>query len=97
MRSLLGALAATATGLGAGTPIALPRPEGWIGTTTQWTVGLGVALGVLDLAVLFLAWRRLQHDGFTGPVKGLLFFGLTVLPIMVTFLSYQHGFSSAAS
>lgn len=95
MGFLLGTLAATATGPGTGTPIALPRPEGWIGTTTQWTVGLGLALGVLDLAILFLTWHRLRREGFTGAVKGLLFFGLAVLPLMVTFLSYQHGFSSA--
>lgn len=91
----LGALATAATGLGAATRVALPRPEGWIGTTTQWTVGLGLALGVLDLTILFVAWRGLRRDGFTGPVKGLLFFGLAVLPLMVTFLSYQHGFSSS--
>lgn len=94
MDVLLGALAAAA-GPGAGAPIALPRPEGWIGTTTQWTVGLGLALGVLDLAILFLTRHRLRREGFTGAVKGLLFFGLAVLPLMVTFLSYQHGFSSA--
>lgn len=71
-----------------------PRPEGWIGTTAQWTVGLGLALGALDLVILFLAWRGLSR-GFSDLVKILLFLGIVILPLMVTFLGYQHGFSSA--
>src|SRR5215475_13103433 len=40
----------------------VPRPEGWIGTAEQWTQGLGIALSLLPLAVIFLG----HTQGFSG-------------------------------
>ena len=70
----------------------VPRPEGWIGTADQWTQGLGIALALLNLIVLVLAWRRLrQGDAPVRPALGLLFIGLMVLPVVVIFLGYSKG------
>jgi cytochrome c nitrite reductase small subunit len=68
-------------------------PAGWLGTTDQWRQGLGIALALLNLGVLFVAWRRLRHAENAQGVKGTLFFGLAVLPVMVIYLSYTQGFS----
>jgi hypothetical protein len=35
----------------------VPQPEGWVGTTDEWTRGLGIALALLTLVVLGVAWR----------------------------------------
>jgi nitrate/TMAO reductase-like tetraheme cytochrome c subunit len=91
---MLGWPAVLAAATGAEAPVIFARPEGWIGTTAQWTVGLGLALGLLDLAILWFAWRGLS-SGLSDLVKVLLLVGLVVLPLMLTFLGYQHGFSSA--
>jgi hypothetical protein len=40
--------------------IAVPRPKGWIGTVSDWMVGLGIAFAVLGLVLLVLAWRSLR-------------------------------------
>ena len=77
------------------TPPPIPRPEGWIGTASEWAQGLGVALAILNLIVLALAWRASGRGGETRALKTLLFFGIAVLPVMVTYLGYQHGFESA--
>jgi len=69
----------------------VPRPEGWIGTTDQWTRGLGLALGLLTLVVLVLAWRRLARGESVRATLGMLFFGLLVLPIIVIFFGYAQG------
>src|SRR5215470_8449845 len=70
-----------------------PRPEGWIGTAEQWTQGLGIALSLLTLGVLAVAWRRLRRGDSLRRLRGTLFFGLGVLPIVVIFLGYTRGFS----
>jgi cytochrome c nitrite reductase small subunit len=69
----------------------VPRPKGWIGTTEQWTQGLGIALAVLNLVVLFVAWRAMQRGGVPRSVTGTLFFGLAVLPLVVIFFGYTQG------
>jgi cytochrome c nitrite reductase small subunit len=69
----------------------VPRPEGWIGTADQWTHGLGIALVLLNLIVLVLAWRRLRQSNAVRPAFGLLFIGLVVLPVIVIFLGYSKG------
>ena len=80
-------LAWAASGPGEG----VPRPEGWIGTTEQWAQGLGIALVLLNLVVLFLAWRGLRRSGSARPVLGLLFVGLVLLPVVVIFFGYTQG------
>jgi cytochrome c nitrite reductase small subunit len=69
----------------------VPRPEGWIGTADQWTQGLGIALVLLNLIVLVLAWRRLRQSNAVRLAFGLLFIGLVVLPVIVIFLGYSKG------
>jgi cytochrome c nitrite reductase small subunit len=71
----------------------VPRPKGWIGTTDQWTQGLGIALALLNLIVLIVAWRRLKQAQTTRGVVGTLFFGLAVLPLIVIFFGYTQGMS----
>jgi len=80
-------LARAAPGTGGG----VPHPEGWIGTTDQWTQGLGLALAILNLVVLFLAWRGLRRTESARPVLGLLFVGLVLLPVVVIFFGYTQG------
>ncbi|HXJ85040.1 MAG TPA: NapC/NirT family cytochrome c [Candidatus Methylomirabilis sp.] len=70
---------------------AVPRPEGWIGTTSEWTQGLGILLTLLNIVVLLVAWRRLQRAENIRGVIGTLFFGLAVLPVVVMFFGYTHG------
>ena len=86
--ALLGATEAFAADLAPATA----RPEGWIGTTEQWTQGLGLALGLLNLVILVLAWRGLRRGGSVVAVGGMLIVGLTLLPLVVTFVGYLHGF-----
>lgn len=69
----------------------IPRPAGWIGTTDQWTQGLGIGLALLNLVVLYVAWRRLRRSGTTDGVAGTLSFGLAVLPLVVIFFGYTRG------
>jgi nitrate/TMAO reductase-like tetraheme cytochrome c subunit len=69
----------------------IPRPAGWVGTSDQWTQGLGIGLALLNLAVLFIAWRRLRRSGTTDGVAGTLFFGLAVLPLLLIFFGYTKG------
>jgi nitrate/TMAO reductase-like tetraheme cytochrome c subunit len=69
----------------------VPRPEGWIGTSEQWAHGLGVALALVNLLVLVLAWRRLGSADALRPALGLLLMGLVVLPVVVIFFGFSHG------
>jgi cytochrome c nitrite reductase small subunit len=84
----LTALAWAATG--ASSPD-VPRPEGWIGTSEQWAQGLGIALALVNLLVLVMAWRRLARSDALRPVLGLLLIGLVVLPVVVIFFGFSHG------
>ena len=72
---------------------AVPLPKGWIGTADEWTQGLGIALALLNLVVLFIAWRRLGRTGGLRGAMGALFFGLAVLPVVVIFFGYSQGMS----
>jgi nitrate/TMAO reductase-like tetraheme cytochrome c subunit len=84
----LSSLAWAATG---GAAEGVPRPEGWIGTSEQWAQGLGIALAVLNLIVLAIAWRRLGKVGRIRPLLGLLLMALVVLPVVVIFFGFSHG------
>jgi cytochrome c nitrite reductase small subunit len=75
-----------------GLDLALPRPHGWIGTTDAWAQGIGLALGVVALVVLALAWRAIRAGGGPAASTSSLFLGLAVLPLVLTFVGYQHGF-----
>lgn len=71
----------------------VPKPAGWIGTSDQWAQGLGIALALLGLIVLGIAWWRLRGADTLRPLGGLLFIGLVVLPLVVTFFGYSQGMS----
>jgi len=74
-----------------------PRPQGWIGTADQWAQGLGIALVLLNLVVLVLAWRRMRRADAVQPALGLLFMGLVVLPVIVIFFGYSRGMAGMES
>jgi hypothetical protein len=38
----------------------VPLPHGWIGTTSDWVRGLGIAFAILNLVLLGFAWRSLR-------------------------------------
>lgn len=71
---------------------AVAQPEGWIGTTTQWAQGLGFGLALLMLILLVIAWRGLRRGGSVRMLGGVLFLALTLLPLLVMFVGYLHGF-----
>lgn len=87
---LLLASAAAAVG-----EVGVPLPRGWIGTTTQWVQGFGVALVVLNVILLLLAWRRLR----AGPSNmwGWLLVAVGLVPTMVTFMTFAHGLESTTT
>jgi len=93
IRACLALLLTPGAAFGAAAADDVLRPAGWIGTTDQWTRALGIALAILNLIVLFVAWGRLRHAQTAQGVKATLFFGLAVLPIVVILLSYTQGFS----
>lgn len=74
----------------------VPLPHGWIGTTSDWVRGFGIAFALLDLALLVFAWRGLRH-GITPTSRGWLFVGVGLVPLMVAFLSFAHGLEESAT
>ena len=89
--ALLATLVTPSAAFAVATMLAIPRPKGWIGTADQWTQGLGIALAVLNLAVLVIAWRHLGRNSSLQGAMGTLFFGLAVLPLVVVFFGYAQG------
>jgi cytochrome c nitrite reductase small subunit len=76
---------------------AVPLPRGWIGTTSQWVQGFGIAFVLLNLAVLAFAWRSLRQGTVTSIVRGWLFVAVGLIPLMVAFLSFAHGLEGSIS
>jgi cytochrome c nitrite reductase small subunit len=74
-----------------------PLPHGWIGTTSQWLLGLGIAFALLDLLLLAFAWRSLRAGTITGTTRGWLFVSVGLVPVMVAFLSFAHGLETSAT
>ena len=89
--ALLATLVTPSAAFAVATMQAIPRPKGWIGTADQWTQGLGIALAVLNLAVLVIAWQHLGRNSSLQGAMGTLFFGLAVLPLVVVFFGYAQG------
>ncbi|HUM17548.1 MAG TPA: NapC/NirT family cytochrome c [Candidatus Nitrosotalea sp.] len=74
----------------------VPLPHGWIGTTSDWVRGFGIAFALLNLALLVFAWRGLRH-GITPTSRGWLFVAVGLVPLMVAFLSFAHGLEESAT
>jgi cytochrome c nitrite reductase small subunit len=75
----------------------VPLPRGWIGTTSEWVRGFGVAFALLNLALLAFAWRSLRSGGVTPTARGWLFVAVGLVPLMVAFLSFAHGLESSTT
>lgn len=69
----------------------VPQPHGWIGTTSQWIQGIGIAFAVFNLVLLAIVWRILARRGVTAVSKALLFGSILVVPVFVVFLATAHG------
>ena len=81
----------------AGVPGGVPLPQGWIGTTSQWIQGFGVALVVLNVVLLLLAWHRLRAGEAASNMWGWLLVAVGLVPIMVAFMTFAHGLESTTT
>ena len=76
----------------------VPLPHGWIGTTSQWVRGFGIAFVLLNLALIALAWRSLLDREAVTPVgRGWLLVAIGLVPTMVAFLSFAHGLEGSTT
>ncbi len=62
-------------------------PRGWIGTTSQWRQGLGIAFALLNLVLLAFCLAEPPRWNVTGTTHGWLFASVGLVPVMVPFLS----------
>jgi nitrate/TMAO reductase-like tetraheme cytochrome c subunit len=91
----LGLLAFAASGALREDDLAVPAPQGWIGTTNQWAQGLGIVFVVVEFFVLLLLWRMVKREGMSSTVKVWLLVAVAILPLSITFLSYVHGITAS--
>ena len=75
----------------------VPLPHGWIGTTSEWMRGLGIAFVILNLVLLAFAWRSLRPGSLTPTARGWLFVAVGLVPVIVAFLSFAHGLEDSAT
>lgn len=96
-RAMAALLALLAYAAAAAAEEALPQPRGWIGTISDWVQGFGIALALLNLVVLVLAWRSLRPGEVTPTTRGWLLVAVGLMPAMVAFLSFAHGLESSST
>jgi len=75
----------------------MPLPHGWIGTTSQWMQGFGIALALLNVILLLVVWFRLRATGAASSMWGWLLVAVGLVPIMVGFMTFAHGLESSAT
>jgi cytochrome c nitrite reductase small subunit len=75
----------------------VPLPHGWIGTTSEWVRGFGIAFALLNLVLLAFTWRSLRAGTITGTTRGWLFVSVGLVPVMVAFFSFAHGLEASAT
>jgi cytochrome c nitrite reductase small subunit len=75
----------------------MPLPHGWIGTTSQWIHGFGIALALLNVILLLVVWFRLRATGAASSMWGWLLVAVGLVPIMVGFMTFAHGLESSAT
>ena len=85
------------SGTAAASDRGVPLPHGWIGTTSQWVQGFGVAFVVLNVILLLLAWRRLRAADAPSNMWGWLLVAVGLVPIMVAFMTFAHGLESTTT
>lgn len=86
-----------ASGAAAAGEPGVPLPQGWIGTTSQWIQGFGVALVALNVVLLLLAWHRLRAGEAASNMWGWLLVAVGLVPIMVAFMTFAHGLESTTT
>ena len=72
-------------------------PHGWIGTTSDWVHGFGIAFAILNLALLVFAWRSLRGGDVTPTARGWLFVSVGLVPMMIAFMAFAHGLEGTAT
>ena len=97
IRVVAAALVALAAPGAAAADEALPVPQGWIGTTSQWINGFGIAFAVLNLVLLWLAWRSLRGSRVTPTARGWILVAVGLVPLMVAFFAFAHGVEQSAT
>jgi cytochrome c nitrite reductase small subunit len=75
----------------------MPLPHGWIGTTSQWIHGFGIALALLNVILLLVVWFRLRATGAASSMWGWLLVAVGLVPVMVGFMTFAHGLESSAT
>ncbi len=75
----------------------IPLPQGWIGTTSDWVRGFGIAFAILNLVLLFFAWRSLRAGAVTPTARGWLFVSVALVPMMIAFMAFAHGLEGSAT
>ena len=75
----------------------VPLPHGWIGTTSDWVHGFGIAFALLNLVLLPFAWRSLRAGAVTPTARGWLFVSVALVPLMIAFLAFAHGLEDTAT
>lgn len=75
----------------------VPLPQGWVGTTSQWLQGLGLALVVLSIGLLAWAWWRLRAARTPANMWGTLLVAVGLVPMMVAFMTFSHGLEESAT
>jgi cytochrome c nitrite reductase small subunit len=76
----------------------VPLPHGWIGTTSQWVRGFGIAFVLLNLALIAFAWRSLlKGEAVTPTARGWLLVAVGLVPTMVAFLAFAHGLEGSTT
>ncbi|HEU5196074.1 MAG TPA: NapC/NirT family cytochrome c [Methylomirabilota bacterium] len=79
------------------TPSGVPLPHGWIGTTSQWVQGFGIAFAVLSVVLLLLTWRRLRRAGAPSGSWGWLLVAVGLVPLVVAFTTFAHGLEGSTT
>jgi nitrate/TMAO reductase-like tetraheme cytochrome c subunit len=79
----------------ASSSLAVPKPQGWVGTADEWARGLGIAFCVFALVALFVARRRVRRHGLDGRIKEFLILPMAVLPLIIVFLGFSYGLEAS--
>ena len=74
----------------------VPLPRGWIGTTTDWVRGFGIAFVLLNVVLVALAWRNLRKLTSEGVISPCIWLSTPSLMTISAFLSLGRLRNSSA-